>query len=257
MLTDTHTHLYDEAFAPDGGGAAAVRRALEAGVGRMVFPNVDMNTIEPMKALAGEFPGAVRMAMGLHPTEIVAERLEEDLRIIRGELAGGGYVAVGEVGMDLYWTQEHVEEQKRAFGAQCGFAREFGLPLIIHCREALKECLEVLEDFRDLRVVFHSFGGSREDVEAIRGLLPGAYFGINGIVTFKNSGLREVLPEIGLGSILLETDSPYLAPVPKRGRRNESAYLPFIAATVAGAFGTTAEVVAARTSENAAMFFGD
>lgn len=256
MLIDTHTHLYDEAFGADG-REAAVRRAIEAGVEKMIFPNVDLGTIAPLKSLAAQFPGQVSMAMGLHPTEVKPESLDSDLDIIFRELkSGAGYVAVGEVGMDLYWSKEHEQAQAEAFDRQCAMAVELGLPVIIHCREALGQTLEVLGSHRDARVVFHSFGGTVEDVQTIRKLMPEAYFGINGIVTFKNSGLREVLPEIGIEKILLETDSPYLAPVPKRGRRNESAYLPYIATTVGDALSLTAAQVSESTGENARLFFG-
>ncbi|MDE6311881.1 MAG: TatD family hydrolase [Muribaculaceae bacterium] len=259
MLTDTHTHLYDSAFANEGtnGPADAVRRALNAGVDRLVFPNVDLTTIEPMKRLAAQFPQNITMAIGLHPTEVNPESLEDDIERIQKELSGEtNYVAVGEVGMDLYWSKEYEDAQKQAFDRQCTMAENAGLPVIIHCREALEQTLEVLKSHPNARVVFHSFGGSVEDVRKIRALIPDAYFGINGIVTFKNSGLREVLPEIGINRILLETDSPYLAPVPKRGKRNESAYLKYIAECVAGALELTCEEVADRTSKNASEFLG-
>ncbi len=260
MLTDTHTHLYDSAFSNEGlaGPADAVRRAMEAGVERLIFPNVDLSTIEPMKCLAAQFPQNIRMAMGLHPTEVKPESLEDDLDKISRELSDATvqYVAVGEVGMDLYWSKEHEDAQREAFDRQCTMAVENGLPVIIHCREALDQTLEVLRKHPNARVVFHSFGGNVEDVRQIREIMPEAYFGINGIVTFKNSGLRDVLHEIGIDKILLETDSPYLAPVPKRGRRNESSYLPYIAECVGGALGISSEEVAERTSENAARFFG-
>lgn len=256
MLTDTHTHLYDPDFA--GGGAEAVRRAVEAGVGHMIFPNVDLASIAPLKQLASEFPENISKAMGLHPTEVRPESLSDDLAVIRRELADGKeYVAVGEVGMDLYWSKEHERAQAEAFDIQCGLAAVLGLPVIIHCREALPQVLEVLQAHPDTRAVFHSFGGSADDVRAIRRLLPEAFFGINGIVTFKNSGLRDVLPEIGIEKIVLETDSPYLAPVPKRGRRNESAYLPYIAATTGDALGLTPTQTAVATTDNAARLFGD
>ncbi len=255
MLTDTHTHLYDPDFA--GGGAEAVRRAIEAGVGHMIFPNVDLASIEPLKRLAAEFPDNISKAMGLHPTEVRPESLAGDLAEIRRELADASeYVAVGEIGIDLYWSKEHASAQSEAFDTQCGFAEELGLPVIIHCREALPQVLEVLKAHPAARPVFHSFGGSVDDVRAIRRLFPEAFFGINGIVTFKNSGLRAVLPEIGIEKIVLETDSPYLAPVPRRGRRNESAYLPYIAATVGDALELTPSQTAEATTENAARIFG-
>lgn len=254
MLIDTHTHLYDEAFTPDGGGKAAVGRAMEAGIGAMVIPNVDLSTIAPVKELTAQFPGILFPAMGLHPTEVRPESLDSDLKAIRRALSDD-CVAVGEIGMDLYWSREYALAQADAFDRQCSLAREKALPVIIHCREALDHTLEVLESHRDLPVVFHSFGGSREDVKRVRALMPEAYFGINGIVTFKNSGLRDVLPEIGIEKILLETDSPYLAPVPKRGRRNETAYLPYICTTVADTLGLSFEAAAEATTANARRLF--
>lgn len=255
MLIDTHTHLYLENFNPDGGGHEAVLRALAAGVGHMIFPNVDLSTIEPMEALADSFPAAVSCAMGLHPTEVGAD-WQETLAKIEEKFSRGTrrYVAVGEVGIDLYWDTTFRAEQMLAFERQCRLAAEYGLPVIIHCREGLAETLEVLRAVAPVQAVFHSFGGTVEDVEAIRAV-GDFYFGINGIVTFKNSGLREVLPVIGLDRLLLETDSPYLAPVPKRGRRNESAYLPYICAFIAQAMGRSAETIAAATTTNARRLF--
>lgn len=255
-LVDTHTHLYLDNFNPDGGGEAAVRRALQAGVGHMIFPNIDAASIEPMEALAAKFPAEISCAMGLHPTE-VREGWEAVVADMERRLtaAPGRYVAVGEVGIDLYWDKTYREEQMQAFEHQVRLACRRGLPVIIHCREGLAETLEVLRGVPGARAVFHSFGGSVADVDAIRAV-GDFYFGINGIATFKNSGLRKVIPHIGAERLLLETDSPYLAPVPRRGRRNESAYLPYIAAFVADTLGTTAGQAAAATTANARRLFG-
>lgn len=254
-LTDTHTHLYDPAFDADGGGSAAVDRAIAAGVERMIFPNVDAESIEPLEALAAQYPGRVFMAMGLHPTEVHAD-WQMTLGAIEARIlaAPERYVAIGEVGIDLYWDATYRHEQIEAFERQARLAVRLDKPVIIHCREGLADTLDVLRRVSGVRAVFHSFGGSADDVAAIRAE-GDFYFGINGIVTFKNSGLREVLPEIGSGRILLETDSPYLAPVPKRGRRNESAYLPHIAQTVADALEMSVEKLAEITTANAAEFF--
>lgn len=250
MLIDTHTHLYLPDFeVPDD----AVRRALAAGVGHMLFPNVDLTTVEPMLALAEAFPGHTSVALGLHPTEVDG-RWEEALERLQPYWSRAVYVAVGEIGIDLYWDKTFRDQQMQAFARQVALAREKCLPVIIHCREGLGEVLEVLQDYRDVPAVFHSFGGTVAEVERIRGL--GDYFfGINGIVTFKNSRLRDVLPDIGIGRILLETDSPYLAPVPHRGKRNESAYITATAAHVAQALGMTAEAVASATTANACSLF--
>lgn len=250
MLTDTHSHPY---YCEDPEGF--VRRAVEKGVNRIIMPNVDLESVGPMKALSGKFPDNLRMAMGLHPTEVkenADEVLDEILRETEGEHP---YVAIGEVGMDLYWDKTFAEKQMQIFDRQLSHAEKLGLPVIIHCREALDETLEVLSGHKENKVVFHSFGGSRKDAERV--LLAGDdnYIGINGIVTFKNSDLKNVLPVIPAERILLETDSPYLAPVPHRGKKNESAYLPFIARAVAEALNTTFEKIARITSENSLRLF--
>lgn len=254
-MIDTHTHIYMPEFDADGGGSAAVLRALGAGVGHMIFPNVDIDSIEPMLRLASEYPDVVSCAMGLHPTEL-GDDWRSRLDIILDRLGdGSGYVAVGEVGIDLYWDASQRAEQMQVFDIQAGRAGELGLPLIIHCRDGLDEVLEVMQGHKDVAAVFHSFGGSADDVERIRNV-GDYYFGINGIVTFKNSSLREVLPVIGLDCLLLETDSPYLAPVPKRGRRNESAFLPYIAAHIADNLpGESAASVSLATDANARRLF--
>lgn len=253
-MIDTHTHLYMPEFEADDHGAEAVRRALGLGVEHMVFPNVDLTTVEPMEALAARFPGQISCAMGLHPEE-VKESWRDALGQVFDRLGDGSrYVAVGEIGIDLYWDTTFCDEQMQAFALQVEKARELGLPAIIHCRQGLDEVLEVLEDYNEVAAVFHSFGGTAEDVERIR-RQGDYYFGINGIVTFKNSRLREVLPAVGLDRILLETDSPYLAPVPKRGKRNESAYLPHIAAHIAQSLGIPLTEVDAATTLNAKALF--
>lgn len=254
-MIDTHTHLYLPEFAdqPDG-PAAAVRRAVDAGVHSMIFPNVDLTTVQPLEELAARFPGVVYTAMGLHPTE-VRDDWRDTLAAIDAHLGDGSrHVAVGEIGIDLYWDATYRSQQMQAFDTQARHAARLGLPVIIHCREALSETLEVLSGIPGLRAVFHSFGGDSADVDRIR-RVGDFYFGINGIVTFKNSRLREVLPQIGLDRILLETDSPYLAPVPKRGRRNESAYLPYICAHIAQTLAVTSTEVDSATSANARDLF--
>lgn len=253
-MIDTHTHLYLPEFDPDGGGDAAVRRAIGAGVSHMIFPNVELATVAPMHALAARFPGRISCAMGLHPTE-VGEDWRDALGQIFDHLGDGSrYVAVGEVGIDLYWDASRRDEQMQALALQADKARSLRLPLIIHCRDGLDETLEVLSDYADVPAVFHSFGGTAADVERVGAAGP-YMFGINGIVTFKNSRLREVLPAIGIDRILLETDSPYLAPVPHRGKRNESAYLPLIAAHIAAQLGMSSAEVAAATTANARRLF--
>lgn len=250
MFVDTHTHLYLPEF--EDGGVAAVERAVDAGVGMMLFPNVDLTTVEPMVSLNRQFPDNTRIAMGLHPTE-VSENWKKDLEKIPFDTPE--LVAIGEIGMDLYWSAEFCSQQKEAFYAQCLIAAELGLPIIIHQRDALEETLEVLKSLPVVpRGVFHSFGGTSEDIRKIREI-GDFYFGINGIVTFKNSKLRDVLPEIGLDRILLETDSPYLTPVPHRGKRNESAYIPHIADHIAAFLGIDIKVVEQTTEKNSKVLF--
>ncbi len=255
MLVDTHTHLYLDEFA-DGEGAAAVRRALNAGVGKMIFPNVDRSTVEPMRALHALFPECTYMAIGLHPTEVDGSDPCSQLGFVSDALNSKDiFVAIGEIGIDLYWDKTFRERQMQVFERQMQIAASLGLPAIIHCREGLDEALEVIDGLPAVpNAVFHSFGGSEADVERIR-RRGDFYFGINGIVTFKNSSLRNVLPSIGIDRLLLETDSPYLAPVPHRGRRNESAYIIHTAAHVAASLGVTTDVLAAATAASSYRLF--
>lgn len=250
-MTDTHTHLYLPEFADDADDT--VRRAIDVGVGRMVFPNVDLSTVRPMVELADRFPDNIRCAIGLHPTEVGPE-WRDTLEAVLTAVEPYDWAAIGEVGIDLYWDKTWRDEQMQAFDRQLAIAAERRLPVIIHCREGLDETLEVLEGHRDVTAIFHSFGGSADDVGRIR-RLSDWYFGINGIVTFKNSTLRETLPAIGLDRILLETDSPYLSPAPLRGKRNESSRIPLIASAVAGALGVGADEVERVTDASAASIF--
>lgn len=253
-MIDTHTHLYLEEFQPSP--EDAVQRAIDAGVEQLIFPNVDLSTIQPMKSLHAMFPKNTFMAMGLHPTEI-KDTWQEDLSLIEHEFnSGTKYIAVGEVGIDLYWDKTYRHEQHLAFDAQLQWASDKNLPVIIHCREGLDDILDIMDSRKGRlpQCVFHSFGGTIDDVERIRHR-GDFYFGINGIVTFKNSKLRDVLSTIGIERILLETDAPYLAPVPHRGKRNESTYIIHTAAHIATTLGLTLEQVNTITSDNARALF--
>lgn len=257
-ITDTHTHLYLEDFSDNNsltGNFEAVQRAIDAGVNRMIFPNVNIGTIEPMKAVAEAFRDNIRMAMGLHPTEIVPERLNQDLTTIYDELKTGKYIAVGEVGIDLYWDKTFEKEQMEILETQINWAKELDLPVILHCREGLDQVLEVIQQQKDLTYVFHSFTGTQDDVTRILSDF-NAFFGINGIVSFKNNTIRDALPAIGKERMLLETDSPYLAPVPYRGRRNESAYIIATANSIAESLNTDTASVAEATAQNSIRVFG-
>lgn len=255
QFTDTHTHPYVPEF--DADRDQVMRRALDTGVTRMILPNISVGSIPAMRALAARWPGVTRMAMGLHPEEFDATDWQPRLQAVLDELRAnsGDYIAVGEIGIDLYWDATYERQQMQAFEQQAALAQQLNLPVIIHCRKALPQVLEVLERFPGLRCDFHCFGGTVDDVRAVR--RHGDHcFGINGIVTFRNSGLADVIPEIGLDRILLETDAPYLAPVPKRGRRNEPSYLPLVAAKIADILGTTTSAVAETTARNSVNLFG-
>ena len=234
-MIDTHTHIYLEEFDEDR--IEVVRRAREAGVERVILPNVDFDTVQAMHATNDLFPGYCRMAMGLHPTSVEAD-YRERLEQVRELLFSG--------------------EQKEAFVVQTGWAAESGLPVIIHCREAFDEISALLQSGRvpAFRGVFHSFTGSAEQVRLLRGT-GDYYFGINGIVTFKNAHLEDMVREVGIGRILLETDAPYLAPVPYRGKRNEPSYLPYMAKRIAEILDITTAEVEEATSANAVRLFGE
>lgn len=254
-MTDTHTHPYLQQFNPDGGGSAALQRAREAGVSKFIVPNVDMDSIGPLRELCLSNPDAYP-AIGLHPTEVDLG-WENHLQLILDASKELTPVAIGEVGIDLYWDATHREEQKQAFALQIDMANRLDLPVIIHCRDGLDDTLEVIRSFGGQlpTLIFHSFTGSPADVKRIRREAD-AYFGINGVVTFKNAPeLRESLHIIGIDRLLLETDSPYLAPVPHRGRRNESAYLPHVCDAIARELSLTPAEVEAATDRNALRAF--
>lgn len=221
-LVDSHSHLFLEDFQSDL--PQVMMRAREAGVTHIFMPNIDSTTIEPMLKVCSEYKGYCFPMIGLHPTSVDAG-YEKELAVVAGHLAmPDGYVAIGEIGMDLYWDKTYLKEQQIAFERQVRWALEYGLPVVIHCREAFDYIYDILKPYKtsSLRGIFHSFTGTRE--EAFRMLEFSNFFiGINGVVTFKKSGLPEVLQNIPLERIVLETDSPYLTPVPNRGKRNESA----------------------------------
>lgn len=209
-----------------------------------------------MQTLHNAFPSQSSMAMGFHPTEVTADN-SAALKRVEPEFAKNKYVAVGEIGIDLYWDKTFRTEQLEVLDTQLHWASEMNLPFIIHCREGLDEVLEVFDNFSGElpKGVFHSFTGSQEEVEKIRAR-GDFYFGINGIVTFKKASITAILPIIGIDRILLETDSPYLTPVPNRGKRNESSNIPYICACIASHLGLTSQEVSAITDTNAANLFG-
>lgn len=252
MIIDTHTHLYLPEF--EEGGTPAVKRAIEAGVEQMIFPNVDLTTVQPMKELHRLFPDITHIAMGLHPTEIGSDWREQLEQIHSYWNDGTSYVAVGEVGIDLYWDATYIEQQMQALEQQMQWAMDSGKPVIIHCRNGLDQTLEVMRGFHGITGVMHSFSGTEAEVERVRNVAD-MYFGINGIVTFKNSKLRHTLPAITTERLLVETDSPYLAPVPYRGKRCESAMLPSTVAHIAQALELPVADIEAATTANARTLF--
>lgn len=255
-MIDTHSHLYLEEF--DADRHEAVQRAKDAGVKHLILPNVDADTMEPMLLMAADYPGYVDAAMGLHPTSVTADN-SLFLEYVDKELATGKYIAVGEVGLDLYWDSTFLAEQIDVFTRQIAMAVKYHLPVIVHTRSAMPQLIATLAAFPDQlpTMIFHSFTGSAEEAREILNLEGSSqfFFGINGIVTFKNSHMEDMLHTVGLERILLETDCPYLAPVPFRGKRNESAYVERVCARVAEIFGTTPAEIDAATTANALRAF--
>lgn len=253
MLIDTHTHLFVEEF--DSDWQEAIKRAHAAGVEKLLMPNIDGTTVERMLQVCATDSNCYPM-IGLHPTS-VDENWEVRLQHIREWLEKEtSFVAIGEVGMDLYWDTTYCEAQKEVFRTQIEWALEYQLPLVIHCRNAYDEMLEVMEPYKcqDLKGIFHSFTGTLD--EALRLLeYEGFMLGINGVLTFKKSTLPEVLKHIPLERLVLETDSPYLAPVPFRGKRNESAYLTRIAEVLSGIYSVKIEEIEEKTAKNALKVF--
>ncbi len=252
MLTDSHTHLYLDSFAGDRN--EVVERALEKGITRMYLPNIDRGTVEPLLKLSQTFPSHCFPMLGLHPTSVKAD-YEKELEVIAGHMEQHRVAAIGEIGIDLYWDNTHQQEQEAAFQHQLEQAKEMNLPVVIHARDSFKEIFRVMDRVWDpsLKGIFHSFTGGKEELEKIRDYR--FMVGINGIVTFKNSGLAEVAREIPPDKLLLETDAPFLAPVPFRGKRNESSYLIHVAGKLAEIHGMSLDELASVTTENALEIF--
>ena len=252
ILTDTHTHIYSDAFAEDQ--QEMMQRAINKGVTRFFVPAVDSETTQAMYAIEKAFPKEVFLMMGLHPTH-VKDNYKEELKHVEEELAKHKFYAVGEIGIDLYWDKEHVKEQQEAFEQQIIWAKQYKLPIVIHCRDAFDEVFEILEKHKgpELFGIFHCFTGNYE--QALKAIDCGMKLGIGGVVTFKNGKIDKFLHEIPLKHIVLETDAPYLAPTPFRGKRNESSYLLNIAQKLAQIYGTSVEEIAEITTENSKEIF--
>ena len=252
QFIDTHTHLYDEAFA--GEEDLAVQRAKEAGITRMILPDIDSQTRDAMFELAARHEGVLFPCLGLHPTSVGAD-WEKELELVE-ERPARGIKAIGEIGMDCYWSREYVKEQQIVLRRQLELADKLSLPVIIHSRESTELILNVLKECRHLNIsgVFHAFSGSVETYRELQ-RLGDWYIGIGGILTYKKASIAETIKDIPLSRILLETDSPYLTPVPYRGKRNESSYIPHIAARLAEIQGKDIAEVAETTTENAVKLF--
>lgn len=255
MLIDTHSHLFLEEFTEDL--PQVMERARNAGVSYIFMPNIDSTTIDSMMLVCNAYSGFCYPMIGLHPTS-VNESYERELAIVYERLsAPNNFIAIGEIGLDLYWDKTFLKEQLVAFEKQIEWALEFNLPIVIHSREAFDYIYKVMEPYKNtaLSGVFHSFTGTQEEADRLLEF-EGFMLGINGVVTFKKSTLPETLLTVPLERIVLETDSPYLTPVPNRGKRNESAYVKDTLNKVAEIYRMTDEYVAEVTSENALKVFG-
>ncbi len=254
MMTfiDTHTHLYLESFDQDR--EQVIQAAMDHHVRTMLLPNIDRTSIESMHALCAQYPGVCLPMMGLHPTS-VKNNYREEMQVIEKWLENKTYLAIGEIGMDLYWDKTYEQEQEWVFRHQIGLALKHELPIVIHSRQSIDRIINVLKDLWDdrLKGVFHCFSGSLS--QACQIIEMGFYLGIGGVITFQKSGLAQVVNQVALEYLMLETDSPFLAPVPHRGKRNESAYLPLIAGRLAEIKETTVGHVAEVTTNNARELF--
>lgn len=254
MFIDTHTHLYAEEFNADR--TDIITNAINLGVEKLYLPNVDSTSIDGMLALEQQFPNNCFPMMGLHPCS-VKENYKEELATVKSWLDKRRFFAIGEIGMDLYWDKTFVKEQEFAFKQQIDWALEFNYTIVIHCRNAFDEIFEILQSYQKLpKGIFHCFSGTTEQAQQI--LAFGNFkLGIGGVVTFKNSGLDKVVEQLNIHGLVLETDAPYLAPNPHRGKRNESAYLPLVAKKIAELKNLSIQEVEFITTKNAEDIFAN
>lgn len=253
-MIDTHSHLFVEEFEEDL--PEVIRRAKEAGVTHVFMPNIDDTTTDDMLEVCRQYPGYCFPMLGFHPTSVDASSMEKVLLMKQRLVEGHPFVAIGEVGLDLYWDKTYLREQQEVLEEQIRWALEWDLPLVIHCREAFPQLFEVLAPYKhtNLKGIFHSFTGTFEEAkEALE--YSGFLLGINGVVTFKKATLPEVLKQVPLGRLVLETDSPYLAPVPHRGKRNESSYVGRVAEKLSEIYMLAVDDVCAVTTQNAQKLF--
>ena len=253
MIIDTHTHLYSEAFSEDRDLMMA--RALAAGIEKFVVPAIDSSYASDMYDLEKKYPENVYLMMGLHPTSVKQASFIEELDFVEKQFEQKNFCAVGEIGIDLYWDKSTLSIQQEAFRRQIRLAKRNNLPIVIHCRDAFDEVFEVLEKEKDDKLfgIFHCFTGNLE--EAQRAISLKMKLGIGGVVTFKNGKIDTFLREISINHIVMETDSPYLAPVPFRGKRNESSYITFVQKKLAEIYKISEEEVAQITTKNAREIF--
>ncbi len=252
MYIDTHAHIYLKNFKEDI--EEVLQKSHDAGVHKILMPNIDHTSIDDMLELEAKHPAQCTAMMGLHPCSVTKD-FEKELYIVEEWLNKRKFIAVGEIGTDLYWDKTLLEEQKEAFKIQIGFAKQHKIPIAIHCRDSFDETIEMVETLKDenLTGVFHCFTGSVEEAKRVTDV--GFYLGIGGVATFKNGGMDKVLPEIDLKHLVLETDAPYLTPAPHRGKRNEPNYIPIIAHKIAEYQGTDVSGVATATTRNANALF--
>lgn len=252
ILTDTHTHLYSEAFDVDRD--QMIERALKAGISRFYLPAIDSSYTESMYALERKYPNHIFLMTGLHPTHVKHD-FKVELAHVEKNLEQRKFVAIGEIGIDLYWDKTSLKQQQEAFCLQIQLAKQYKLPIVIHCRDAFDEVFEILEAEKsdDLFGIFHCFTGTL--AQALRAISCNMKLGIGGVVTFKNGKIDQFLSKIDLSHIVLETDAPYLSPVPHRGKRNESAYLLNVLDKVAGIYGMDKKDIAKITTNNALDIF--
>jgi TatD DNase family protein len=250
---DTHAHLYLEQF--DADREKMIGDAIQSGVGKMFLPNIDSDTIGPMNHLCEKFPENCFPMIGLHPSH-VKDNFQEELTRVRTEATTGKYIAIGEIGIDLYWDKTYLAQQQEAFAAQLQLAKDLHLPVAIHARDSFDEIFEILDQYNDsnLKGVLHCFTGTLAQAQRIIDY-GDFYLGIGGVATFKNGGLDQVIPFVELDFLVLETDAPFLAPIPYRGKRNESQYIPIIADKIANLKGIKIEEVAEVTTRNALKLF--
>ena len=251
-IIDTHTHLYLKQFKDDID--KVIQRSIDKGINKFIFPAIDSTHFDDMHDLKNKYPGSIYLMSGLHPTN-VKENFNEELEFVVNSLKSHSYVAIGEIGIDLYWDKTYLKQQQEAFEFQIRLAIKNDLPIVIHCREAFDEIFEILdkENCDKLRGVFHCFTGTLE--QANRAIQLGFKLGIGGVVTFKNGGIDKFLNRIDLNHIVLETDSPYLAPVPYRGKRNESSYITYVIDKLSEIYGLPIKKIASVTTKNAEKVF--